>query len=122
MKISELPSLYHRKKFLKHISGFENGRITINPIKKPLMEKQTISIDGFHSNNHHWLINMKDRVFYLKYMHVSPTSHHGFENGNFPKPAGTGHRSQVIVLPIQKVSQTPLKANLRPNKFLFRPN
>ena len=26
-----------------------------------------------------------------------------------------GHRSQVIVLPIQKVSQTPLKANLRPN-------
>ena len=34
----------------------------------------------------------------------------------------TGHRSQVIVLPIQKVSQTPLKANLRPNKFLFRPN
>ena len=30
-------------------------------------------------------------------------------------PAGTKHRSQVIVLPIQKVSQTPLKANLRPN-------
>ena len=34
----------------------------------------------------------------------------------------TGHRSQVIVLLTQKVSQTPLKANLRPNKFLFRPN
>ena len=31
----------------------------------------------------------------------------------------TGHRSQVIVLLTQKVSQTPLKANLRPNKFLF---
>ena len=27
----------------------------------------------------------------------------------------TGHRSQVIVLPIQKVSQTLVKANLRPN-------
>ena len=27
----------------------------------------------------------------------------------------TGHRSQITVLPIQKVSQTPLKANLRPN-------
>ena len=26
----------------------------------------------------------------------------------------TGHRSQVIVLLTQKVSQTPLKANLRP--------
>ena len=36
--------------------------------------------------------------------------------------AGTKHRSQVIVLLTQKVSQTPLKANLRPNKFLFRPN
>lgn len=57
--------------------GFENGRITVNLIKKPLMEKQ---------NNFHWLTNLKDRVFYLKYMHVSPTSHHGFENGNFPKP------------------------------------
>ena len=34
----------------------------------------------------------------------------------------TGHRLQVIVLPIRKVSQIPLKANLRPNKFLFRPN
>ena len=27
----------------------------------------------------------------------------------------TGQRSQVIVLPIQKVSQTLVKANLRPN-------
>ena len=27
----------------------------------------------------------------------------------------TGHRSQVIVLPIQKLSQTLVKANLRPN-------
>ena len=27
----------------------------------------------------------------------------------------TGHRSQVIVLPIQKVSQTLVTANLRPN-------
>ena len=36
--------------------------------------------------------------------------------------AGTKHRSQVIVLLTQKVSQTPLKANLSPNKFLFRPN
>ena len=31
----------------------------------------------------------------------------------------TGHRSQVIALPIQKVSQTLVKANLRPKqKFL----
>ena len=30
-------------------------------------------------------------------------------------PAGTKHRSQVIALPIQKVSQTFVKANLRPN-------
>ena len=29
--------------------------------------------------------------------------------------AGTKHRSQVIVLPIQKVSQTLVKANLGPN-------
>ena len=29
--------------------------------------------------------------------------------------AGTKHRSQVIVLPIQKESQTLVKANLRPN-------
>ena len=34
----------------------------------------------------------------------------------------TGHRSQVIVLPTQKVSQTLVKANLRPKKILFRPN
>ena len=27
----------------------------------------------------------------------------------------TGHRSQVIVLPIQKMSQTLVKANIRPN-------
>ena len=36
----------------------------------------------------------------------------------------TGHRSQVIVLPIQKVSQTLLKANLRPKNVylgLIRP-
>ena len=39
------------------------------------------------------------------------------------KAAGFFCRSQdVIVLLTQKVSQTPLKANLRPNKFLFRPN
>ena len=37
-----------------------------------------------------------------------------FGNNVFLLPAGTKHRSQVIVLPIQKVSQTPLKANLRP--------
>ena len=28
-----------------------------------------------------------------------------------------GHRSKVIVLPIQKVSQTLVKANLRPKRF-----
>ena len=36
----------------------------------------------------------------------------------------TGHRSQVIVLPIQKVSQTLVKANLRTKNFcvgLIRP-
>ena len=36
----------------------------------------------------------------------------------------TGHLSQVIVLPIQKVSQTLVKANLRPKNFclgLIRP-
>ena len=40
------------------------------------------------------------------------------------KTAGTKHRSQVIVLPIQKVSQTLVKANLRPKNFclgLIRP-
>ena len=38
--------------------------------------------------------------------------------------AGTKHRSQVIVLPIQKVSQPLVKANLRPKNFclgLIRP-
>ena len=36
----------------------------------------------------------------------------------------TAHRSQVIVLPIQEVSQTYIKANLRPENFclgLIRP-
>ena len=33
----------------------------------------------------------------------------------------TGHRSQVIVLPIQKVSQTLVKANLRLTLGLVRP-
>ena len=40
----------------------------------------------------------------------------------FPKTrvssAGTKHRSQVIVLPIQKVSPTLVKANLRRNKII----
>ena len=31
--------------------------------------------------------------------------------------AGLKYRSQVIVLPIQKVSQTLVKANLRPKNF-----
>ena len=31
----------------------------------------------------------------------------------------TKHRSQVIVLPVQKVSQTLVKANLRPKNFCF---
>ena len=40
-----------------------------------------------------------------------------FNPGQFG--AGTKHRSQVIVLPIQKVSSTFIKANLRPKqKFL----
>ena len=34
----------------------------------------------------------------------------------------TGHRSQVFVLLTQKVSQTLVKANLRPKQFLFKPN
>ena len=36
--------------------------------------------------------------------------------------AGFLCRSQVIGLLTQKVSQTLVKANLRPKKFLFRPN
>ena len=34
----------------------------------------------------------------------------------------TGHRSHVIVLLTQKVSQTLVKAKLRPKKIMFRPN
>ena len=37
------------------------------------------------------------------------------------KAAGTKHRSQVTVLPIQKLSQTPLKANLRPKQKFVGP-
>ena len=37
------------------------------------------------------------------------------QNGRFLLQV-TGHRPQVIVLPIQKVSQTLVKANLRPNQ------
>ena len=33
--------------------------------------------------------------------------------------AGTKHRSQVIVLPIQKVSSTFIKANLRPKQMFL---
>ena len=35
--------------------------------------------------------------------------------------AGFFYRSQVIVLPVQKVSQTLVKANLRPKQTFFRP-
>ena len=41
-----------------------------------------------------------------------------------PAAAGTKHRSQALVLPVQKVSQTLVKANLRPKNFclgLIRP-
>ena len=44
--------------------------------------------------------------------------------GFFCRSQVTGHRSQVIVLPIQKVSQTLLKANLKPKNVclgLIRP-
>ena len=42
--------------------------------------------------------------------------------GFFCRSQVTGHRSQVIVLTIQKISQTLLKANLRPKNCLIRPN
>ena len=45
------------------------------------------------------------------------THHDRTKNQRTHTLAGTKHRSQVIVLPIQKVSQTLVKANLRPKKL-----
>ena len=52
----------------------------------------------------------------------SPSSALKFKSLYMWQVSFAGRRSQVIVLLTQKVSQTLVKANLRPKKFLFRPN
>ena len=59
------------------------------------------------------LFRKRGNCLYSEVNLVISSNGHQFSGG--AKVQVTGHMSQVIVLPIQEVSQTLVKANLRPN-------